>query len=114
MIHSNFVCFLDVDDTIQDEGIEEEMVIDDDTAIEHQHALKRMFGGGRKISAPFNYECLWCPTDFIENGLGGRFLLLKNYRDHFRKKHLSDQVKMSEFIERVNRKIIKGYSNKGA
>jgi hypothetical protein len=103
MIYSNFVCFLDADDTIQDDGIEEELVIDDDTAIEHQHALKRMFGGGRKISAPFNYECLWCQTDFIENGLGGRFLLLKNYRDHFRKKHLSDQVKMSEFIERVNR-----------
>jgi hypothetical protein len=102
LITMNFDTFLNVDESSDKLYEDTELVFDDDSVHEHQQELSRVYGGGRRIMAAYNYECLWCSTEFIENGKGGRFLEIKNYRDHFRKKH--DGVPMSEFIEKVNRR----------
>ena len=106
LICANFETFLNVDEgsdnVCQDP---EELVFDDESVHQHQQVLNRLYGGGRRIISAYNYECLWCPREFIENGKGGRFLEIKNYRDHFRKKHMTtDGIQMSEFIEKVNRR----------
>ena len=116
---SNFDTFVDVDEKEEDccsddvdekeeECCSEEVhVFDDDTVHQHQQKLQRMFGGGRRIDAPYNYECLWCPREVIENGKRGRYLELKNYRDHFRKYHMTVEggsVPMSEFLTKINRR----------
>ena len=105
LIHLNFETFLNVDESSDNQCQDSELVFDDDSVHEHQQKLPRVYGGGRRIIATYNYECLWCPREFIENGKGGRFLEIKNYRDHFRKKHLGkDGIQMSEFMEKVNRR----------
>ena len=106
LICVNFETFLNVDEGSDNDCQDpEELVFDDESVHQHQQVLNRVYGGGRRIIAAYNYECLWCPREFIENGKGGRFLEIKNYRDHFRKKHMTtDGIQMSEFIEKVNRR----------
>ena len=107
IIQVNFDAFLDIEEKGEELCSDEEIVYDDDTVHQHQHELKRMFGGGRKIDDPYNYECLWCPKEIIENGKRGRYMELKNYRDHFRKFHMSVEggsILMSEFMAKATRK----------
>ena len=106
LINSNFYTFLNDPEDEEDEvGTDNELVCDDNT--DYQYSSKRMTGGGRRINAPYNYECLWCTKDDIEKGLKGRYLEIKNYRDHFRRCHMSEQgggIPMSEFLSKVNRR----------
>ena len=84
----------------------EELIYDDESFNENQHVLPRMVGGGRRHGAEFNYVCLWCPQEDINKGKMGKFKELKNYRDHFRKKHHREDGKglpMSEFLDKVHR-----------
>ena len=105
LINSNFHTFLNVMDEVEKDSDEKVHFLDDD--IEYEYSSKRMIGGGRKINAPYNYQCLWCPEDDIQKGLKGRYLEIKNYRDHFRKCHMSEEgggIPMSEFLSKVNRR----------
>jgi hypothetical protein len=105
LINSNFHTFLNVLEEVDEVMNDKTLVCDDDN--ESEQSSKRMTGGGRKINAPYNYECLWCNKDDIEKGLKGRYLEIKNYRDHFRKCHMSEQgggIPMSEFLSKVNRR----------
>ena len=98
-VRCNFDNFLDIQQP------SEELIFDDETASLNQHAFPRVVGGGRRISAEFNYICLWCPKEEIKKGKKGRFFELKNYRDHFRKHHHAEDgkgVPMSEFLDKVN------------
>ena len=84
----------------------EDLIYDDESVNENQHVLPRMVGGGRRHGAEFNYVCLWCPQEDINKGKMGKFKELKNYRDHFRKKHHREDGKglpMSEFLDKVHR-----------
>ena len=105
LINSNFHTFLNVMEEVDKDSDKKILFLDDD--IEYECSSKRMTGGGRKMNAPYNYECLWCPKDDIQNGLKGRYLEIKNYRDHFRKCHMSEKgggIPMSEFLSKVNRR----------
>ena len=107
LICENFETFLNVDESEGNLFEETEVVFDDESVHEHQQAIPRVYGGGRRIIAPYNYECQWCPKEVLESGKGGRFLEIKNYRDHFRNKHMSTGtggIMMSEFTEKVNRR----------
>ena len=84
----------------------EELIDDDESVNKYQQILPRVIGGGRKLRAEFNYVCLWCPKEDIKKGQLGKFKELKNYRDHFRKKHQGEDgkgVPMSQFLEKVKR-----------
>ena len=107
LICENFETFLNIDESERNLFEDTEVVFDDDSVHEHQQAIPRVYGGGRRIIAPYNYECQWCPKEVLESGKGGRFLEIKNYRDHFRNKHMSsgtEGIMMSEFTEKVNRR----------
>ena len=84
----------------------EELIYDDESVSKNQHILPRMIGGGRKHQDDFNYVCLWCPNEDINKGKIGRYKELKNYRDHFRKYHHSEDgkgISMTQFIDKVQR-----------
>ena len=79
---------------------------DDDTASLYQHDLPRVSGGGRKLHAEFNYECLWCPQEVLRLGQKGKFRQLKSYRKHFVTNHHGEDgngIPMEEFLRRVKR-----------
>ena len=82
----------------------EQVPYDDDSANMYQHNLPRISGGGRKLNADFNYECLWCPKDVIRLGKKGRFREIKSYKRHFMEYHQGvNGVSMTDFVERVHR-----------
>ena len=80
---------------------DEAKISDDDGASQHQHQLPRMSGGGRKMMQEFKYICQWCSEDTLKQKTRGRFMELKNYRDHFRRVH--QDVPFTEFLNKVDR-----------
>ena len=79
---------------------------DDESASQYQHDLPRVSGGGRKLHAEFNYECLWCPKEVLKLGQKGKFRELKTYRRHFMNFHHGENgegVPMADFLMRVQR-----------
>ena len=99
----NFDAFLNKS---KDEMMNEEYVYDDESFHHFQHYLPRITGGGRKLNADFNYECIWCPKEVIKLGKRGRFREITSYRKHFRQFHLgedSNGIPMTEFLEKVQR-----------
>ena len=105
LINSNFHTFLNVPEEVDEDIDDKLLVVDEDD--EFEFSSDRMTGGGRKLNAQYNYECLWCNKADIEKGLKGRYREIKNYRDHFRKCHMSEQgggIPMSEFLSKVNRR----------
>ena len=97
-IKNNFYSHLDVPDhqkvCIEDIDNEEELH-------SFQQNLPRLTGGGRKMLQEFKYICQWCSHDTLKKKTRGRFMEIKNYRDHFRKYH-SDKP-FSEFLNKVER-----------
>ena len=104
-INDNFQNHLNVDLDIVEvlSQSAENLIIDDVTANEYRHLLPRLEGGGRGIKQHFNYVCRWCPKEKL-TGQRGKFLEIRNYRDHFRRVHLSEEVPYTEFLENVNRR----------
>ena len=103
-INDNFQTHLNVDLDVEDlSQTAENLIIDDDTANEFRHLLPRVEGGGRGVNQHFNYICKWCPKEKL-TGQRGKFMEIKNYRDHFRRLHLSDELPYSEFLENVSRR----------
>ena len=101
-IKDNFQNHLDVDVDMQHISLSaENLIIDDDSANEYRHLVPRIDGGGRKLNQHFNYSCMWCPKESMR-GQRGKFILLKNYRDHFRRVHAD--VPFSEFLDKVNKR----------
>ena len=82
-------------------SFDEDKVSDDETASQHQHQLPRMSGGGRKMMQEFKYICQWCSEETLKQKTRGRFMELKNYRDHFRRVH--QDVPFTEFLNKVDR-----------
>lgn len=80
---------------------DEDKISDDDGASQHQHQLPRMSGGGRKMMQEFKYVCKWCSEETLKQKTRGRFMELKNYRDHFRRVH--QDVPFNEFLNNVDR-----------
>ena len=81
----------------------EDIVYDDESAAYLQQSFPRITGGGRKLNGTFSYVCAWCTQENC-SGQKGKFTELKNYRDHFRKKHLGEHgtgIPMSKFDEKV-------------
>ena len=84
----------------------EDLIWDDESANYYQQKLPRISGGGRKLSADYNYECIWCPKEVVRLGKKGRFKEFRSYRDHFKAFHLGedgDGVPMADFLARVHR-----------
>ena len=84
----------------------EELIYDDESATYYQQDTPRLSGGGRRLNADFNYECLWCPKDVIKLGKKGRFKQFKSYREHFKEYHHGEEgngVSMADFLSRVHR-----------
>ena len=101
-IKDNFQNHLNVDVDMQHISLSaENLIIDDDSANEYRHLVPRIDGGGRKLNQHFNYSCMWCPKESMR-GQRGKFILLKNYRDHFRRVHAD--VPFSEFLDKVNKR----------
>ena len=101
-INDNFLNHLNMDyDVQQISQYAENLIIDDDSFNEYRHLLPRIDGGGRKINQHFNYSCRWCPKENVR-GQRGRFVELKNYREHFRRVH--NEVPFSEFLENISRR----------
>ena len=102
-IECNFNTFLNIG---IEESLDEELIYDDESANLYQHLLPRTSGGGRKLNASYNYECIWCPKEVIRLGKKGRFRELRSYREHFRAYHHSEDgigVPMVDFLEKVQR-----------
>ena len=103
-INDNFITHLNVDLDVEDiSQTAENLIIDDDTANEFRHLLPRFEGGGRGVNQHFNYVCKWCPKEKL-TGQRGKFMEIRNYRDHFRRFHLSEEVPYTEFLENVSRR----------
>ena len=102
LISKNFDSILNVYPDIQDHSEQMDQVIDEETALDMQHDLPRLTGGGRKILQDFRYICQWCSPETLAKKNRGRFRELRNYRDHFRKYH-EDTVPFSEFLNKVER-----------
>ena len=102
LISKNFDSILNVYPDIQDQSEQMDRVIDEETALDMQHDLPRLTGGGRKILQDFRYICQWCSPETLAKKNRGRFRELRNYRDHFRKYH-EDTVPFSEFLNKVER-----------
>ena len=84
----------------------EDLIWDDESANYYQQKLPRISGGGRKLSAEYNYECIWCPKEVVILGKKGRFKEFRSYRDHFKAFHHGedgDGVPMADFLSRVHR-----------
>ena len=97
-IKNNFSSHLDVPN-LQNVSIED---IDSEEELHSfQQNLPRLTGGGRKMLQEFKYICQWCSNDTLKKRTCGRFMEIKNYRDHFRKYH-SDKP-FSEFLNKVER-----------
>ena len=97
-IKNNFSSYLDVPN-LQKVSIED---IDNEEELHSfQQNLPRLTGGGRKMLQEFKYICQWCSHDTLKKKTRGRFMEIKNYRDHFRKYH-SDKP-FSEFLNKVER-----------
>ena len=97
-IKNNFSSHLDVPN-LQKVSIED---IDNEEELHSfQQNLPRLTGGGRKMLQEFKYICQWCSHDTLKKKTRGRFMEIKNYRDHFRKYH-SDKP-FSEFLNKVER-----------
>ena len=97
----NFNVHLDVEEISYDE-----LIYDDESATYYQQNTPRLSGGGRRLNADFNYECLWCPKDVIKLGKKGRFKQFKSYREHFKQYHHREEgngVSMADFLARVHR-----------
>ena len=97
----NFNVHLDVEEISYDE-----LIYDDESATYYQQNTPRLSGGGRRLNADFNYECLWCPKDVIKSGKKGRFKQFKSYREHFKQYHHREEgngVSMADFLARVHR-----------
>jgi hypothetical protein len=104
-IECNFNTHLNIEGIIK-EGMEEEIIYDDESVNYYQHNLPRISGGGRTLDADYNYECIWCPKEVIRLGKKGRFRQFKSYREHFKAFHHGedgDGVPMADFLERVHR-----------
>ena len=107
IVMKNFKSHLNVSMSPEEENDEEqtkfdeEKISDDDGASQHQHLLPRMSGGGRKMMQEFKYMCQWCSEETLKQKTRGRFMELKNYRDHFRKVH--QDVPFAEFLNNVER-----------
>ena len=97
-IKNNFSTHLDVPNhqTVSIEDIDNEEELHS-----FQQNLPRLTGGGRKMLQEFKYICQWCSHETLKKKTHGRFLEIKNYRDHFRKYH-SDKP-FSEFLNKVER-----------
>ena len=102
LISKNFDSILNVYPDIQDQSEQMDRVIDEETALDMQHDLPRLTGGGRKILQDFRYICQWCSPETLAKKNRGRFRELRNYRDHFRKYH-EDTVPFTEFLNKVER-----------
>ena len=87
------------------------MIFDDETASIHQHMLPRITGGGRRVGAPYSYECTWC----IKKGVPKdkrRFQKYKTYEKHFTKFHLGKRdvkTTLQMFRDSVPRKDPRWY-----
>ena len=66
-IKCNFNTHLNCEEDIS-EGMNEDLIHDDESVNYYQQKLKRLFGGGRKLSADYNYECIWCPKEVVRLG----------------------------------------------
>ena len=106
-LRCNFDTFLDIEENTMVENIIE----DDESVHTYQHDLPRLTGGGRKLNAKYNYECVWCSKNVTNLGKKGRFRELRSYRDHFREFHQGDGIPMTEFNERVQRSEPKWFCN---
>jgi hypothetical protein len=103
-IKCNFNTHLNCEGPIS-EGIEG-LIYDDESANCYQQKLPRISGGGRKLSADYNYECIWCPKEVVSFGKKGRFREFRSYRDHFKAFHHGEEgdgVPMADFLARVHR-----------
>ena len=78
-----------------------EKVSDDEAASMYQQQLPRMTGGGRKMMQEFKYICQWCSDETLKHKTKGRFMEIKNYRDHFRRVH--QDIPFTEFLNKVDR-----------
>ena len=107
-IKCNFSTHLNCEEDTS-EGLNEDLIYDDESVHYYQHKLPRIFGGGRKLSADYNYECIWCPKEVVRLGKKGRFREYRSYRDHFKAFHHSekddggDLVPMADFLDKVHR-----------
>ena len=87
------------------------IVFDDETASMHQQMLPRITGGGRRVGAPYSYECTWC----IKKGVPKdkrRFQKFKTYEKHFTTFHLGKpgvEMTLKMFRESVPRKDPRWY-----
>ena len=98
--HFNLNIDLDVDEDSYI-GVEDAM-IDEETSNEFRHMIPRLSGGGRKLNQHYTYFCQWCPKDEIKNSQKGKFLQIKNYRDHFRRVH--SDIDYNEFLRCVTKR----------
>ena len=87
------------------------IIFDDETASMHQQMLPRITGGGRRVGAPYSYECTWC----IKKGVPKdkrRFQKFKTYEKHFTTFHLGKrgvEMTLKMFRENVPRKDPRWY-----
>ena len=88
-VNLNMTCFMGVEDKI----------VDEEAVSEFRHLIPRMYGGGRKLDQHYTYFCAWCPKDELKHGQRGKFVEIKNYRDHFRRVH--SHVPYEEFLRSV-------------
>ena len=110
-LRCNFDNFLDIEDISEEKTEAGNIIEDDDSVHNYQHDLPRLTGGGRKLGAKYNYECVWCHQDVIELGKKGRFRELRSYRKHFREFHQGDGIPITEFNESVQRSEPKWFCN---
>ena len=78
-----------------------EQISDDEAVNKNQQLLPRLTGGGRKMLQDFKYICQWCSDETLKQKTKGRFMEIKNYRDHFRRVH--QDIPFSEFLNKVER-----------
>ena len=77
----------------------EDIMIDEEAVSEFRHLVPRLSGGGRKLDQHYNYFCSWCPKDDLQHAQKGKFVEIKNFRDHFRRVH--SDVPYEEFLRKV-------------
>ena len=96
----NFITNFNLDPSSERvEELVEDLIIDDDSANRFRHLIPRLDGGGRRLHQKHYYTCIWCPSSSQRSSQKGKFVELKNYRDHFRRVH--KDIPYSEFLEIV-------------